>query len=164
MSTQTTNTQMSCVQPCVDQQRDPVRVDTPERAPNRAESAPVSVDDAVELKCIVITLKNQKITMTFLDDGQWNIQEDNLTKDTKAKAVTKHKRPKLNAAARRLYKRQQLYKEMSRKKRRFEGTAFGRLRKRHKHELTRNAFRRVALKADGFKSRPRVIYKETQVE
>ena len=156
MSSQMTNTRMSCVQPCVDHQRDPVRVDTPGRAPNCAESAPVSVDDGVELESFVIVGIDRALPIfqiTF---------RDNLTKGTIAKAVMKHKRPKLNAAARRLSKRQQLYAEMSRKKRRFEGTAFGRLRRQHKRELTRTAFRRAALKPDGFKSSPRVIYKESK--
>ena len=107
-------------------------------APNDSKSNSASCDGPETLRKITITLENKKITMVRKANGDWETKQGQNLSTTR--------QPKLNAAARRLQKRRKLYAEMTRRKKRFESTAFGRLRRQHKRELTRTAFRRMDLK------------------
>lgn len=95
----------------------------PPKAPE-SDSAPV---DDVKIVRMVITLKNKKLEMVQSSDGQWQ------TVQPKSRIVRK----KMTLFGRRRIGNANLYAEMSRRKKRFESTAFGRLRKKHRMELHR---------------------------
>ena len=93
-------------------------------------------DDACDLVRIVVTLQDKKIEMVKDSKGNWS---DWLPVGNTPK--TKKKNP---------FKRRignaRLYAEMTRRKKRFQSTAFGRLRRRHKQEMYQRSYRRMDLK------------------
>lgn len=95
--------------------------------PKRAES-PCENDDNVKLHKIVITLKNTKVVMEKKANGEWK------TIESKPKNIYGRRKRIGNA---------KLYSEMTRRKKRFESTAFGRLRRKHKMELQNRAYTKM---------------------
>ncbi len=95
--------------------------------PKRAES-PCENEVKVELRKIVITLKNAKVVMEKKANGEWQ------TIKSKPKNVYGRRKRIGNA---------KLYSEMTRRKKRFESTAFGRLRRKHKMELQHRAYTKM---------------------
>jgi hypothetical protein len=85
-------------------------------------------DDNVEMRKIVITLKNTKVVMEKKATGKWQ---------------TIKSKPKNFYGRRKRIGSSKLYAEMSRRKKRFESTAFGRLRKKHRMELHHRAYTKM---------------------
>jgi|TARA_B100000767_G_scaffold214312_1_gene201762 hypothetical protein len=101
-------------------------VSAPPLSPKVPQSDSAPVDD-VKIVRMVITLKNKKLEMVQGSDGQWQ------TVQPKPRVVRK----KASVFRGRRIGNTKLYAEMSRRKQRFESTAFGRLRKKHRMELHR---------------------------
>ena len=101
-------------------------VSAPQLPPKAPENDSAPVDD-VKIVRMVITLKNKKLEMVQGSDGEWQT----------VKPKTRIVRKKTSLFGRRRIGNANLYAEMARRKKRFESTAFGRLRRKHRMELHR---------------------------